>query len=237
MYISIALFFLVATSALTVSWIENPNITSHFDIMIEHLDTVTGHLETTINNLNKTLNIINKPCNSSGDNCGTLSGIDSTLNSTRQVIIQTNIAASRINSSQASLTVQEEQLFKDIHDTLNSGSTAINSFNDTLEIINNQNAGLPAILFNTNNTIRTAQGSFSRINTFMDDSDTKDFEKSMVVLSKNLASTSGHIDGISADSQWKLHQLLHPDKVKLTFWTGTEATIRWIHNNIEPPIF
>ena len=43
-----------------------------------------------------------------------------------------------------------------------------------------------------------------------------------------LTSTAGHIDGISADSQLRIHQLLHPDKVKPTFWSGAEGTFLWI---------
>ena len=52
-----------------------------------------------------------------------------------------------------------------------------------------------------------------------------------------LTSPAGHIDGISADSQWRLHQLLHPDIVKLTFWSGTEGTLLWIKTHTPlPPI-
>ena len=52
-----------------------------------------------------------------------------------------------------------------------------------------------------------------------------------------LTSPAGHIDGISADSQWRLHQLLHPDIVKLTFWSGTEGTLLWIRTHTPlPPI-
>jgi hypothetical protein len=53
-----------------------------------------------------------------------------------------------------------------------------------------------------------------------------------------------HVDGMSAsgdlmlsDAQWKEHQLLHPDKVKLGFWGTADATAMWIHSHVLPPIF
>jgi hypothetical protein len=59
-----------------------------------------------------------------------------------------------------------------------------------------------------------------------------------------LHTTLVHVAGMSesgdkmlVDAQWKTHRLLHPDKVKLTFWSGTQATVQWIHQNIIPPLF
>lgn len=59
----------------------------------------------------------------------------------------------------------------------------------------------------------------------------------------HIAGIVAHADGMSAngdkmlaDAQWKTHQLLHPDKVKLGFWGMTWAAIKAIHQ-IEPPIF
>jgi hypothetical protein len=52
----------------------------------------------------------------------------------------------------------------------------------------------------------------------------------------HLDSTSGNFDKIVADGQVKAHKLLNPDKVRLTFWTGTEAGLDWIHTYIIPSV-
>jgi hypothetical protein len=56
-----------------------------------------------------------------------------------------------------------------------------------------------------------------------------------MLVNVNGMSNSGNM--MLVDAQWKEHQLLHPDKVKLTFWTGTEATVKWLHANVIPPLF
>ena len=50
------------------------------------------------------------------------------------------------------------------------------------------------------------------------------------------AGMSASGDLMLADAQWKTHQLLHPDKVKLGFWGAAWAGVKAIHA-IEPPIF
>ena len=55
-------------------------------------------------------------------------------------------------------------------------------------------------------------------------------------LVAHLAGMSASGDKMLADAQWKTHQLLHPDKVKLGFWGATWAGVKAIHD-IEPPIF
>ena len=54
----------------------------------------------------------------------------------------------------------------------------------------------------------------------------------------------GHLEGMSSssdkmlvDAQWKAHQLLHPDAVKLGFWGSVNATFGWLHRYVIPPIF
>lgn len=63
------------------------------------------------------------------------------------------------------------------------------------------------------------------------------------VTDPHVAGIISHADGMSAsgdkmlaDAQYKVHELLHPDKVKLGFWGATWAAIKAVHQ-IEPPIF
>ena len=55
--------------------------------------------------------------------------------------------------------------------------------------------------------------------------------------------TSIHIDSMTgsgakmlADAQWKEHQLLHPDKVKLGFWGSVWLGAKYVHEMM-PPLF
>ena len=61
--------------------------------------------------------------------------------------------------------------------------------------------------------------------------------------SKDLSDSLHHLSGMTAsgdlmlvDAQWKEHQHLHPDKVKLTFWGALWAAAKYVHQ-FEPPIF
>lgn len=64
-----------------------------------------------------------------------------------------------------------------------------------------------------------------------------------LVTSPDLSQALSHVQGMTAsgdkmlaDVQWKEHQLLHPDKVKLTFWGGMWTAAKYVHQ-FEPPIF
>ena len=59
-----------------------------------------------------------------------------------------------------------------------------------------------------------------------------------------LHTTLAHVAGMSAssdamlvDAQWKAHQLLHPDKVKLGFWGSTGAGAWYVVQKLKPSIF
>lgn len=56
-------------------------------------------------------------------------------------------------------------------------------------------------------------------------------------LLTHLDATAAHVDATTADVQYKAHQILHPDKVKLTGWAVVQAGVTWVHNNLIPPLF
>ena len=69
------------------------------------------------------------------------------------------------------------------------------------------------------------------------DATIKDNAPSLHLILVHGAGMSASGDLMLSDAQWKTHQLLHPDKVKLGFWGGADATALWIHSRILPPIF
>jgi len=68
------------------------------------------------------------------------------------------------------------------------------------------------------------------------DLDTRINDPHVTALVAHLVGMSASGDLMLADVQWKTHQLLHPDRVKLGFWGGTWAGIQAVHK-LEPPIF
>ena len=98
-----------------------------------------------------------------------------------------------------------------------------------LDSLNSFNTTLGAINTNLPNTMIEATGTFNRFNRAMDD-------PHLAILMSNLASTTTHIDGIASDAQVKAHQLLNPDKQKVTKSTIWWGTLKSVHELL-PPIF
>jgi hypothetical protein len=53
-------------------------------------------------------------------------------------------------------------------------------------------------------------------------------------LMSHLDSTTGHVDAISEDLQLMAHQLLHPDKVRLSSWGGFWLCMQKVHSMLPP---
>ena len=51
------------------------------------------------------------------------------------------------------------------------------------------------------------------------------------------ATTSGNVAEMTTDSATWYHKWLHPEKKKLTFLGGVDATTLWFHSHILPPLF
>jgi hypothetical protein len=56
-------------------------------------------------------------------------------------------------------------------------------------------------------------------------------------IAANLKITTGNVAEMTTDSATWYHKWLHPDKKKLTFVGGVDATTLWIHSHILPPLF
>lgn len=56
-----------------------------------------------------------------------------------------------------------------------------------------------------------------------------------ILANGNSISTSSA--SIMADGAYKIHQLVHPDKVKLGFWGTIDGGLLWAHSHVIPPLF
>ena len=92
--------------------------------------------------------------------------------------------------------------------------------------------------------IQTANGSIAAAQPLLEASTRTVSDLDAKVNDPKVTQLVGHLEGMSAsgdkmlaDAQWKAHQLLHPDKVKLGFWGSVNATFGWLHRYVIPPIF
>jgi hypothetical protein len=183
-----------------------------------------------VNQLNVTLAKLNGPT-------GTIAEVDKLLLALKSTTVHVDIAARHEDQQLTVLDVQERQLFADAHGTLGEVQKTAAALTGTAQ-------QATATLGEAQRTIQVAQPLVASLDTTAKAStaavnslNARITDPHVDSLMAHLDSTTGHIDGIAADAQYKLHGLLHPDKVKLTFWTATQAGVQWIHSNIIPPLF
>jgi hypothetical protein len=115
------------------------------------------------------------------------------------------------------------------------GSTA-DSLSGTATALTGTATAATATLGEGKRTIAAAQPLLAAFTQDGKDLDSRINDPHVTNLVAHLAGMSASGDKMLADAQWKTHQLLHPDKVKLGFWGATWAGVKAIHD-IEPPIF
>lgn len=125
-------------------------------------------------------------------------------------------------------------------DTFNTAAqklgTTADSLSGTATALTGTATAATATLGEGKRTIAAAQPVLAAFTQDGKDLDTRINDPHVTALVAHLAGMSASGDLMLADVQWKTHQLLHPDKVKLGFWGATWAGVKAIHD-IEPPIF
>ena len=115
------------------------------------------------------------------------------------------------------------------------GSTA-DSLSGTATALTGTATAATATLSEGKRTIAAFQPVLAAFTQDGKDLDTRINDPHVTALVAHLVGMSASGDLMLADVQWKTHQLLHPDRVKLGFWGGTWAGIQAVHK-LEPPIF
>jgi len=125
-------------------------------------------------------------------------------------------------------------------DTFNTAAqklgTTADSLSGTATALTGTATAATATLSEGKRTIAAAQPLLAAFTQDGKDLDSRINDPHVTNLVAHLAGMSASGDKMLADAQWKTHQLLHPDKVKLGFWGGTWAGIQAVHK-LEPPIF
>jgi hypothetical protein len=115
------------------------------------------------------------------------------------------------------------------------GSTA-DSLSGTATALTGTATAATATLSEGKRTIAAFQPVLAAFTQDGKDLDTRINDPHVTALVAHLVGMSASGDLMLADVQWKTHQLLHPDRVKLGFWGGTWAGIQAVHK-LEPPLF
>ncbi len=113
--------------------------------------------------------------------------------------------------------------------TLDSATTSLAAARTTLGTLNSSIAGVEPVLLQLTANGASLQTATNTLNARLAD-------PQIDALVSHVSGMSASGDKMLADAQWKTHQLLHPDKVKLGFWGAAWAGVKAIHA-IEPPIF
>ncbi len=180
--------------------------------------------------LRPTLDAIDRPCGT-GKPCGLLANLNKAVVDTKDAIVVTQIQERQI----APHTVAAM-------DTLKAAATHMSGTADALTGTANAATGTAQALTGTLEEGKRALflsgpllESFTRSGDDLDAllKQNADPLHQIIVHSAGM-SASG--DKMMSDAQWKTHQLIHPDKVRLGLWGSVWAAVKAIHD-IEPPIF
>jgi hypothetical protein len=183
-----------------------------------------------IESANGTLQIINRPCGN-GRPCGTLAEISKATVKVGDILVtsqrqeqDTARAAQRTMASVDGVAAHINTLADSLAGTASAATGTLSAATDTL--------------VEGKRTIAAAQPALAAYTQSGNDLDAL-IRDNATPLHTTLVHVSGMSDSgdkMLADAQWKAHQLLHPDKVKLGFWAAMWAGVKAIHE-IEPPIF
>jgi hypothetical protein len=168
--------------------------------------------------------------------CGTLADMNRTLATVRGTFGQIEVAAKHENKNLTTLDDQELALFTDLHLTAQAAVRTADSLSGTATALTGTATAATATLGEGKRTIAAAQPLLEAFTQDGKDLDSRINDPHVTALVAHLAGMSSSGDLMLADAQWKTHQLLHPDRIKLGFWGGTWAGIQAIHK-LEPPIF
>jgi hypothetical protein len=194
-------------------------------------DRLTKDSDANLLELHNSLVTVNHPCKPGP--CGTLAKFDQTMNVAQSLAAAGNGAildGDEVARTEMALLPEWNRQFTQ---TMSSVQTTVSQ------------AGADEATLTTSLTgaIDTTEGTIAKLQPTEDAAtqSVKDFDA--LVRNPHIADLVTHVDDMSAsgdkmlfDAQWKTHQLLHPDKVKLGFWGSVWVGVKTIHG-LEPPLF
>jgi hypothetical protein len=212
-------------------------ISHHLIVAVDKWGNAAPDLKPTIAKVNQALDTTNAPCAIKGSNqpCrGTLGLLNKTIKDTGDAIIETQLqersTAPHITAAMDTLNNSAQKL----------GGTADNLSGTATALTGTANAATRTLTTATT-TIAAFQPVLGHLDASSADLDAflkgKMLTKTLPDIAVNLKITTGNVAEMTTDSATWYHKWLHPDKKKLTFVGGVDATTLWIHSHILPPLF
>ncbi len=208
----------------------------HLIIAIDQWGTAAPDLKPTLDRTNATLDLVDRPCVSVDKNGHLLP--DGPMCQFTQFLH----ALRKITTASGKQVQQTGEL---ITATANNMNTVGDSVKQVAEHLNKTADAATGTLTEATATISEGKRTIAAAQPLLE-AYTKSGNDLDALISENRAPIHGILvhgesmsvsaDGMLVDAQWKTHQLLHPDKVKLGFWGATWSFAKYVHQ-FEPPLF
>jgi methyl-accepting chemotaxis protein len=173
--------------------------------------------------LGKTLDMINNP----DPRLGTIKLVNKDLVNFKDTLVLINESAKTFSDTSRVQTQYAQKWDEQITGTLSHvddiAVTANKSISSITDSVNTTLAPAAPLLVQGRETLFDLQ---TRIN-----------DPNIPKITQNLSNFTGSTSEIAADAAFKLHQFVHPDKVKLGFWGTVDGGFLWAHSHVIPPLF
>ncbi len=169
---------------------------------------------------------------------GTIAETDKLLLALKSTTVHADIVLDGERKNQVKYDADLDRFATGVDRLTESGATTLDSLSGTAAALTGTANAATATLGEGQRTIAAAQPLMAAYTRSGDDLGLliRDNAAPLHATLVHAAGMSASGDKMLADAQWKTHQLLHPDKVKLGFWGAAWAGVKAIHA-IEPPIF
>jgi hypothetical protein len=177
--------------------------------------------------LNAALDTINRPC--APGPCGTLANID------KAVVKLGDIAVTSQRQEQETARAAQQTM-----DTVAGVAAHVNTLSDSLAGTATAATGT---LTAAADALSEGQRTLAALQPVLGHSDAAVADLDALLKDQAIHRTFDHVESITAsgdkilaDAAFEADKFTHPQKKKLTFWSGVYTAVEWIHK-VEPPLF
>lgn len=186
--------------------------------LADSLEAVLNHADGAVNSLNLTLEQVQRPCGEKLNGqllpCGTLANLDKTTLAARSTLTHLDMAVAHEDRNLSTADARMGHLF-------DAGDADVQKFGVLLDSANAAVKALQPVEMQATALIAEVRPA----------------AQELPAIAKHVNGMTDSGDKMLADAQEKEHQLLHPNKKKLTFWGAIDGGVMWFHSHLMPPIF
>jgi hypothetical protein len=173
--------------------------------------------------LGQTLDMLNNP----DPKLGTIKLVNKDLVNFKETLVLINKSAETLSDTSKTQTQYAQKWDEQITSTLGHVD----------DIAITANRSISSIADSVNTTLAPAGPLLIQGRATLFDLQTRINDPNIPKITNNLSSFTASTSQIAADTAFKLHQFVHPDKVKLGFWGTVDGGFLWAHSHVIPPLF